>query len=258
MAAPDPKTKTTTAQDNSADTSTGENVLEAPNLSASAFVKKDRLVEKDELDKVDDMEADEVVESKPETEELLDDSLTADATIKPEPEFPDLPEVSEELKAAPEEKAVVTEAEKPDLSAELAEQEEILRLTELEKKEIEAGMEDAPSDTLAADVSTTPTTKSKGLQEIESVLEDGMDKYFQNMPPAKQEEFKKVGEETASTVLQLLKAVKVRVVDVLNAIRRWLGLIPGVNKFFIEQESKLKTDNLLRLKKEGKLDNLDQ
>ena len=48
----------------------------------------------------------------------------------------------------------------------------------------------------------------------------------------------------------MLKAAKVQVDKVFDLIKNWLGLIPGVNKYFLRQESKIKTDKLLKLKKE--------
>ena len=46
----------------------------------------------------------------------------------------------------------------------------------------------------------------------------------------------------------LLGQVKVKIDQIVSVIRRWLMIIPGVNKFFIEQESKIKAQKLLLLK----------
>ena len=54
---------------------------------------------------------------------------------------------------------------------------------------------------------------------------------------------------------ELLSHAKVKVNKIIALIRDWLKLIPGINKFFLEQETKIKADNLLEYKaeKEGRL-----
>lgn len=135
-----------------------------------------------------------------------------------------------------------------------AEGAEILAATEAVKKDFEAHKEDIGTVAQATQHSVSQQSKPKPLAKVEDVLSDGLDAYFTKMPADKQAEFKKVGEETASEIWKLLKSVKVKVVEILDLIRRWLGTIPGVNRFFIEQESKLKTDQLIRLKEEGQLE----
>ena len=67
------------------------------------------------------------------------------------------------------------------------------------------------------------------------------------MTPVQQMQFRQKGEETASKIEKLLLDVKVKIKEVLNLLREWLKVIPGVNKFFIEQEAKIKADRILNL-----------
>ncbi len=159
-----------------------------------------------------------------------------------------------ETKATPEEMEEETLDEEETLEESQEEGREILEATEAEKKDFEAHKEDMGTVLQAQQHATAQQTKPKPIAKIEDVLSDGLDAYFVKMPVNKQAEFKKVGEETSAEVWKLLKSVKVKVVEILDLIRRWLGMIPGVNKFFIEQESKLKTDQLIRLKEEGQLE----
>lgn len=90
-----------------------------------------------------------------------------------------------------------------------------------------------------------PKPKDPALVEIESVLSEHLDEIFMQMTPQQQMAFQQKGEETAQEINTLLHEAKVKVRRVLDVIRSWLQMIPGVNKFFIEQEAKIKTDRLL-------------
>ena len=94
----------------------------------------------------------------------------------------------------------------------------------------------------------TPTVpKSSELVKIESVLSEHLDSLFLQMTPQQQIVFQQKGEETATKIEKLMREVKLKVREVLSLIKEWLKLIPGVNKFFLEQEAKIKTDRLLAL-----------
>ncbi len=112
-------------------------------------------------------------------------------------------------------------------------------------EEIENEMEVAGSATAAV----TPAAKSPELREIENILEEDLEEFYFELPPEKQKEFKQKGEETASKIEEMLRSVKVNAKKVVNLIKNWLKIIPGVNKFFLEQESKIKADKILKIKK---------
>lgn len=96
-------------------------------------------------------------------------------------------------------------------------------------------------------------TKDPGLAAIESILAEGLEELYGKMAPSEQQVFKKRGEEVASTIRQMIQGAKVKMSKVLSLIRGWLGMIPGVNKYFLEQEAKIKADKILAQaeKKEG-------
>lgn len=85
-------------------------------------------------------------------------------------------------------------------------------------------------------------------REIEKVLEKGLGDIYVNLPPEKRQEFKVVGEETAGKISELLGKGKVKMQKIISLIRKWLTLIPGVNRFFLEQEVKIKADEIMKLK----------
>ncbi len=86
------------------------------------------------------------------------------------------------------------------------------------------------------------------LEAIEKVLEEDMEKVYSQLPPEAKPLFKNGGEQAARSIQQLLKKTKVKVAQIRDVIMSWLSVIPGVNKFFLEQEAKLKAEKILRLR----------
>jgi len=90
---------------------------------------------------------------------------------------------------------------------------------------------------------------TKRGKEIEDVLSHDLKDIYLQMPLNKQAEFKMKGEETAREINSLLDMAKIEVGKIIGLIRKWLQIIPGINAFFIEQEAKIKADEIIRLKK---------
>ncbi|MDP2630306.1 MAG: hypothetical protein Q8P56_02765 [Candidatus Uhrbacteria bacterium] len=107
-----------------------------------------------------------------------------------------------------------------------------------------------PEGVPAALPSATPVRalkKSPLLQEIENVLEEGLLPTYKKLTPKQRMQFKIVGERTAGSIERVLKQTKVKLIELIRLIRRWLQLLP-VNVFFLEQEAKIKAEKLLALK----------
>ncbi len=92
--------------------------------------------------------------------------------------------------------------------------------------------------------------KSETLARVEHVMEERLEDVFRQMPPDVRLEFKRKGEETATQIEAMLYQVKVQSKKIFQLLLDWLRIIPGVNKYFLDQEAKLKTDELLRVKQE--------
>jgi len=93
-----------------------------------------------------------------------------------------------------------------------------------------------------------PITLSQSQQEIadlELILSDGLDKIYQELSLENKNTFKVKGEEVASKIQLLMLSAKIKFNDILEIIRNWLLVIPGVNRFFLEQEAKIKTDKII-------------
>lgn len=84
---------------------------------------------------------------------------------------------------------------------------------------------------------------------VQRILSEGLRETYVQLPPALQARFKAEGERTASTIAKLLTEVKVQVGRIIVLIRRWLAIIPGVNRYYLEQEAKLKADAVLALRR---------
>ena len=105
-------------------------------------------------------------------------------------------------------------------------------------------IEGVPVTTAAA---PTVIPKDEVTIEVEKVLEDGLGDFFKTLPDTAKPKFKQKGEEAATELSGMVRSLKIQVKRALLLIRDWLLTIPGVNKFFLEQEAKIKVDQLLEL-----------
>ena len=106
-----------------------------------------------------------------------------------------------------------------------------------------------PSAKAASASMTPPATPEVERQvEIERILEEDLATVYFNLPEDKKEKFRLQGEQTAWQINKLLASTKIKVQKIITLIKNWLLLIPGVNRFFLEQEAKLKADEIIKLK----------
>jgi len=95
----------------------------------------------------------------------------------------------------------------------------------------------------------TSGVRDEVVLRIEKIMEDGVGDAFQRLSPTAQQEFKIKGEETALKIRDLLKSSHIKVKKIFQLILEWLKILPGVNRFFLEQEAKIKTDHIITLHK---------
>jgi hypothetical protein len=113
--------------------------------------------------------------------------------------------------------------------------------------EVPSQVKELPSQAPSAPMPLPVSAAEQQLQQIESVLAEGLHDVFVSLPPAEQQKFKVAGEQAAREVSGLLAQVKVKVDAIIAVLKRWLGTLPGVNTFFVEQEAKIKAEKLVRL-----------
>lgn len=92
---------------------------------------------------------------------------------------------------------------------------------------------------------------AKQQKQIEKILATGLEDIYLSLTPERQKKFKRVGEETAAKINKILAKTKVSIGAIIKLIRKWLSLIPGVNKYFLEQEAKIKAEEIVKMKNEN-------
>lgn len=97
-----------------------------------------------------------------------------------------------------------------------------------------------------------PAVKSDEQKEVESILSANLTEIYQGMTPQEQQKFREKGEEASAEITGLVGQFKASARKVLHIITGWLASIPRVNKFFLEQEAKLKTDQIMKYQRKLK------
>lgn len=107
----------------------------------------------------------------------------------------------------------------------------------------------APSVPSAPVIKKEPLTyKERRAKLIDETLSEGLGNTYLSMSPERQKVFKAKGEETVAKINNLLDETKVKINKIVSLIKKWLSLIVGVNKFYLDQEAKIKADKILNLK----------
>jgi len=139
-------------------------------------------------------------------------------------------------------------AEAPRLEAEPVPEKEKPAAIESPAVKEKMPTEPAPSIPVPSAAPSVPTPARDALTEsVEMILSEDLGDFYRSMKPAERARFKAKGEETVSKVRSLLNGATVKAKEILGLIVSWIRMIPGLNKFFLEQESKIKTDKIIEL-----------
>ena len=141
--------------------------------------------------------------------------------------------------------------EKVEQAVPAHEKEAKIEISHIDKEKVLDEVAQAEKETKAGNAFAVSAVQQKYQQrekQIESILSNGLADLYIKMPAGKQQEFQLAGEQTARKINSLLDQAKVKIKEVIDLIRKWLLIIPGVNKFFLEQEAKIKADEVMRLK----------
>ena len=96
-----------------------------------------------------------------------------------------------------------------------------------------------------------PGTAQAIHHDVENILAEGMDSVFLSLDAGTQKIFKTKGEEVSSQITRLLLQTKVKIKEITNLILEWLRIIPQINKHYLEQEAKIKTEKILKIKEKN-------
>ncbi|MFA6918535.1 MAG: hypothetical protein WC244_00245 [Patescibacteria group bacterium] len=99
------------------------------------------------------------------------------------------------------------------------------------------------------------TPQEQEFKKVEFILEEGLEDMYVKMMPIEQQKFKVKGEEATNLIIRLMHQPKIKIKKIFQLIKDWLKMIPGINKFFLEQTAKIKTDKILAQAKEEKNQN---
>jgi hypothetical protein len=114
-------------------------------------------------------------------------------------------------------------------------------------KEKEAEKEGELGQGSIASISTQKQDQDEREKKIEKILEKDMDDVYLGLRSEKREEFKTAGEKTAKQINGMINNGKLKFKKVIALIKKWLLVVPGINRFFLEQEAKLKTDEIMKI-----------
>jgi len=90
------------------------------------------------------------------------------------------------------------------------------------------------------------------IVEVEKILEDGLGDFVETMPEDARQRFLSKGKEVSTKIALMVRTLKVELNNVIQLIREWLMTIPSVNRYFLEQEAKIKTDRIITLARSQK------
>lgn len=117
--------------------------------------------------------------------------------------------------------------------------------TEMEKAPVTKIIEGQPVTAAPAPAPAVPADEV--TLSVEKIMEDGLGSYYTKLTPEAQQKFKVKGEEAAKELAGMVRGLNVKFKRALQILRDWLLCIPGINKFFLEQEAKIKVDRIIEL-----------
>ena len=94
---------------------------------------------------------------------------------------------------------------------------------------------------------TIPQVRDALTVQVEKIMQERLEEAYTKLTPSQKQAFKIKGEETAWHIRQLLKATRVKIKKIFRLLTAWLSLLPGINRFYLEQEAKIKADKIIAL-----------
>lgn len=155
-----------------------------------------------------------------------------------------------------EKSALQNRAGGAELSSTEADRRSLERVGETEAAFLETGSEQAGSTSPITAVPIPTTAQVQALEkdqvtvEVENILEKDLKDIYSKLPENLKPVFKQKGEETALAISEMIKKASLKIGEVMKLVFAWLKIVPGVNKYFLEQEAKIKTDRILALSQE--------
>lgn len=135
----------------------------------------------------------------------------------------------------------------PDKLKEYDEAHDIAKQTqEIEKQDALSQENDVPGGLIER--SRTERELEALTRELEIALGEGLEDQFLKMDFMSQKGFKEAGENLTEVLKDVILNQKIERPKIMDKIRLWLKMIPNVNNFFIEQETKNRADKIMAIK----------
>lgn len=97
-----------------------------------------------------------------------------------------------------------------------------------------------------------PRVRDDLTLRIENIMQIGLEDAYKALTPIQQQEFKLRGEEAAWKIRDLLRETHIKIKKIFRLLIEWLKILPGINRFYLEQEAKIKADQIISLHKQNK------
>jgi len=104
--------------------------------------------------------------------------------------------------------------------------------------------------------SKIPQVRDEITKQIEQIMEEGLADAFKELSVVEQQQFKMKGEEVALELRVQMTKTKVKMKKIFQLLFDWLRLLPGINKLYLRQEAKIKTDKIMNLRRLHELEKL--
>ncbi|MBU0540701.1 hypothetical protein KKF59_02445 [Patescibacteria group bacterium] len=117
-----------------------------------------------------------------------------------------------------------------------------------EEKALEKPAQEAEPRAVAAKPVKKPAAiikKDEVLLNIERIMEHDLGGLYAELPDNAKPLFRKKGEEAAQEISGMVRNLKLKVARIVRLLRDWLLTVPKINRFFLEQEAKIKTDEII-------------
>ncbi len=164
-----------------------------------------------------------------------------------EPNFEATPELTPEPPVTQEGLDEVAVAELKALKEMTAEQKGEQGFLEQATEEV---VSEIPTASAVAEPEAVTEQKDEMLTKVEKILEEDLEGLVAGMNSEDKQKFEKKGLEVSGQITNMIRALKLKMEKAVSLIRSWLQTIPGVNKYFLEQEAKIKADKMMDLEEE--------
>lgn len=137
----------------------------------------------------------------------------------------------------------------PRKEKEVEEEKKLEKEPEIKKVKVEEIRKEKPLRVTPSQVRAGIPRRTIGplQKQVEDILAEDLSDIYQKLSPDQKDAFKIEGETVAAKITQLIQQTKIKIRQIWRLIRDWLKSLPAINKFFLEQEAKIKTDRIISL-----------